>query len=583
MKRGRMQPGIFRLALVTGCLLIGAGGCGLAAQTEPAEDDQWIVVSSVAEEYTYVGEQRCECGGSYEVVVQSTGESEGKHFDKLFVTCKKCGKQRTFTFDVTSLFEQYELAGSEDAKKKAFAELNTRYPEIASEQLPEFVKLLEHRNPHFRRWAVEALAKLGTPEAITALLDGYLRYPVEINVDANLDYSHGLKKLGLAVLPAVADRLRSSDQKARWGLVFLLREIRDPKSREIIERELREGSARNRRICYVSLGELGYKQSEPILRRSLRRESMKPDDGLLWALGRCGTKDSIRSVRRYSKADDVNIRAAALVALGALGDRQSIPHLIDIAVKDPNEDIRHTAIHALGLLRAKEAVPALIVCLEKEDPDAGDAFKCWPGIYGDDPDGYYGPEGLIEVTLRALARIGDARATSAFEKVLRDDRYDFYFEEVVEAAASLGWRELVPAIIDRLGKDRFSRKKEYSPALRRLTGQNFGELDLKSWRTWLKTPPSPDDKPYSHGMSDNAADPREIWFYYKDAERGVENGWLLEATKADGTRLRYVDADGDGKVEYKEVVVGGQATRQPATTEIQKEFDYYYNKLEGIS
>ncbi|MGO9510517.1 MAG: hypothetical protein ACLPXZ_25480, partial [Mycobacterium sp.] len=110
------------------------------------------------------------------------------------------------------------------------------------------------------------------------------------------------------------------------------------------------------------------------------------------------------------------------------------------------------------------------------------------GIYGKDAI-YYTELANTEVCIRALGRIGDKRAIPEFERILRNDRYYLDYYKVAEAAAEAGWRELVSAIIDRLERDKkddelFGKDFErYSPPLRRLTGQAFGE-DPKAWRKW---------------------------------------------------------------------------------------------------
>jgi len=459
----------------------------LAVSVPPPSD--WIPVDSVPEEYEYVKKQRCDCGGNYEVTGQSTGKVEDRNFDELRSTCKKCGKERAFFFDVTSLFKEYEVDRSEAAKKKAYDDLNAKYPKISARLLPELQRLLADKNPHARTWAAETIAKIGTPAAIEILLDGY----IAAQPPASFLYEGALAKIGPKVLPHMEKRLRAGGEQARWNLISLAGDIRHPESRKMAEREIAQGPAANRRIACIALGRLGYKESEPALLPLLRKGAAPPDDALLWAAGRCGTKKSIPSIRPFASLATVEVRAAALVALGAIGDRDSIPELLETAQKDEDEGIRHAAIHALGLLRAGEAVPLLLDLVRKGPDPASSGFHGWPGIFseGDDLGDSYGPAGLIEVSIGALAKIGDKRANEVFEQVLRDDRYHLYFRDAAEAAASLGWKDLVPAIIERMEKDHAKNVKlmgptheEFSPALRKLTGQKLGE-DPKAWREWL--------------------------------------------------------------------------------------------------
>ena len=64
-----------------------------------------IPVNSVEEEYVYVSEQRCKCGGMLEVTSQ---EFSGFPFprDTLITKCEECSKTKKFLFDVSSFFEK---------------------------------------------------------------------------------------------------------------------------------------------------------------------------------------------------------------------------------------------------------------------------------------------------------------------------------------------------------------------------------------------------------------------------------------------------------------------------------------------
>ena len=74
------------------------------------EGPKMLSVDSIHEEYEYIAKQRCECGGTYQVNKQTLLKSvpNGKHFDSLRARCVKCGAVRSFAFDVSELFRQYE-------------------------------------------------------------------------------------------------------------------------------------------------------------------------------------------------------------------------------------------------------------------------------------------------------------------------------------------------------------------------------------------------------------------------------------------------------------------------------------------
>ncbi len=132
----------------------------------------------------------------------------------------------------------------------------------------------------------------------------------------------------------------------------------------------------------------------------------------------------------------------------------------------------------------------MLLDLLRPEPNYG-AFFCPAGLFGKE-DGYTNEAGM-EVCIHALGRIGDRRTIPEFQRLLKNDRHYLDYKRVAEVAADLGWRELIPDIIDRFEKDyekdvkMFGKDSErYSPSLRKLTGQKSGE-DPKAWRAWQKS------------------------------------------------------------------------------------------------
>lgn len=65
--------------------------------------DKAISVNSVREEYIYVSEQRCKCGGMLKVVRQNLENFPFVH-DILTTKCEKCSKTKKILFDIRSFF-----------------------------------------------------------------------------------------------------------------------------------------------------------------------------------------------------------------------------------------------------------------------------------------------------------------------------------------------------------------------------------------------------------------------------------------------------------------------------------------------
>ena len=65
-------------------------------------------VGSVAEEYAELRRTRCECGGSFTVVMQRlVFSADGRPADVLNTKCSACGSTRDFVFDISSFFGKW--------------------------------------------------------------------------------------------------------------------------------------------------------------------------------------------------------------------------------------------------------------------------------------------------------------------------------------------------------------------------------------------------------------------------------------------------------------------------------------------
>jgi tetratricopeptide (TPR) repeat protein len=72
-----------------------------------------IPANSVTFEYVYVANQRCECGGLYNVKSQElVNASSSNAVDRLSAQCGKCNAGRQFDFDISSFFGQFDAYDS---------------------------------------------------------------------------------------------------------------------------------------------------------------------------------------------------------------------------------------------------------------------------------------------------------------------------------------------------------------------------------------------------------------------------------------------------------------------------------------
>ena len=62
-------------------------------------------VDYISEEYQYIAQQRCTCGGTYKAIMQEAIEFLGPH-DRLTAQCEKCLSQRQYWFTLSKAYNK---------------------------------------------------------------------------------------------------------------------------------------------------------------------------------------------------------------------------------------------------------------------------------------------------------------------------------------------------------------------------------------------------------------------------------------------------------------------------------------------
>lgn len=78
---------------------VNQGGSNLGESIATA-----IQVNSVEEEYEWLGQQVCDCGGGYNKPQQALVQEGNKYYDVLTAECKNCSDTQKFYFDISSFF-----------------------------------------------------------------------------------------------------------------------------------------------------------------------------------------------------------------------------------------------------------------------------------------------------------------------------------------------------------------------------------------------------------------------------------------------------------------------------------------------
>jgi hypothetical protein len=102
----------------------GAGAKG-ASKDSPRSAPGHIPVAAVSQEYAWLSDNPCECGGSWSLMSQSVGSSPGLpdhlKLDRLEVACDDCGRESVFVFQVDTHSPQY-LEEQREVMKELFGD-----------------------------------------------------------------------------------------------------------------------------------------------------------------------------------------------------------------------------------------------------------------------------------------------------------------------------------------------------------------------------------------------------------------------------------------------------------------------------
>ena len=251
------------------------------------------------------------------------------------------------------------------------------------------IKELKHKEDQVRRYAAEALGKMGDARAVEPLIQA---------LKDETDFVANRAALALgeicdarAVEPLI-ESMKYKDGSVRGGAAQALGEIGDKRAVEPLINALKaDKSEYARRQIAQALGELGDPMAiEPLIQAlrdedsSLREVAAKSLDKLGWNPGediakvyyliakkqwkeftKIG-KQAVEQLIQTLKDEDSQVRDGAAQALGEIGDKRAVEPLINVLKADKNFYVRGGAANALGKLKDTGAVEPLINALKAD-------------------------------------------------------------------------------------------------------------------------------------------------------------------------------------------------------------------------
>ncbi|GEM_PF-2197464 len=243
------------------------------------------------------------------------------------------------------------------------------------EALPALLGALDPRYEgasRVRHQAAQALGELGLPEAVPALLETLAADPEGIVRQA------AIGALGQIGDPRAAPALRASlemekDMLLRAEAALALGRLRgddmentNARVEALLQALQREEEPLVRAAIALGLGEARPRGAVPALVALLHgREPESVRRSAAWALARIATPEA-RSALREALSADPEIRLAAAFALGGAGDPAAVPALRGAALDDPDPEDRARAAQLLGSLSDPTAAEALVQLLRSD-------------------------------------------------------------------------------------------------------------------------------------------------------------------------------------------------------------------------
>ncbi len=240
---------------------------------------------------------------------------------------------------------------------------------IGNYKSQEFVPLLraflEYNDDRVRSNAVEALGYIDGPEIVELL-------KALVNDSNNRVRANAIKALwekGVRYgLSNIAEELRSPNTRKRASAAYILGEIKEERSLDLLVGLLNDISPTVRNRAVLSIEKVGsprvisnlieafVREEEPAIRETIVAVALKLSVDIAMA----------RLTEKYTREENSRNRAMIIRCLGLAAIPQTLP-LLAMGLRDPDSRVRANAVEAVGLLNDTQAVELLLPLLN--DPN----------------------------------------------------------------------------------------------------------------------------------------------------------------------------------------------------------------------
>jgi HEAT repeat protein len=239
----------------------------------------------------------------------------------------------------------------------------------ANENIPVLVEAVRNEHQRVQLQAIDALGKIGTPEAVEALAQfkdheaRIMRSAVvqalrEVLPESYPQAAKVLEEMGRNALPK--ENGEDPNREIRQAVVTALAVLKQPSSLDFLLDRLRKDTVEGIRNAAVqTVGELNDNRAVEVLKTVYRTDNQKNGAWAVESLGKIGDPAALPVIRDALESYDPITRGKAAWALMQIQGKDAVPAL-EKALADESDDMPAVVMaHALARLGKEEAIPFL--------------------------------------------------------------------------------------------------------------------------------------------------------------------------------------------------------------------------------
>ncbi len=221
------------------------------------------------------------------------------------------------------------------------------------EAIPALMRALRDPEEVVQKAVAEALAKLGDPSIFEELVANLSDPNPCVRKYSAYVLGRLAKKEDRAVVEGLESEAGDKDTSVRVEVIYALKEIGSPSSRDIFIQGLNDEDSRIRIYSATALGDLKGPDAGWALGRALEQETDEDVRRIIAsALGKVGSVYSVGALVSALPNETPSVRADIASALGDIKSPEAVHALVRLLSSDSSPEVRSKA--AIGLLKAKD-------------------------------------------------------------------------------------------------------------------------------------------------------------------------------------------------------------------------------------